>query len=60
MLQRAQSQARTVASKAGFATDESPPAAVAGAEPQATPPTEAVGEKPETSPKKSREAKSKD
>jgi large subunit ribosomal protein L10 len=60
MLQRAQSQARAVALKAGFSTDESPAAAVAAPEPQATPPTEAVGEKPEPSPKKSHEAKRKD
>jgi large subunit ribosomal protein L10 len=61
MLQRAQSQARALALKAGFPLEGSAPAAVPGAEQPAAAPAEGAGEKkPAAPPKKSRQAKSKD
>jgi len=60
MLQRAQSQARAVASKAGLPPEGSAPAVAPGAEPPAAAPAEGAKEKPAAPPKKSREAKSKD
>jgi large subunit ribosomal protein L10 len=61
MLQRAHSQARAVALKAGLSEDGSAAKPAKGAEEKAAAPAETPGEKKsEAAPKKSREAKSKD